>query len=256
MMYLAVAVSGKKLVRVDDLTLANDRFHYLVLHGERNYEAAIADAEPYVALGLQLPPDVVARTFLDLAEAGGVAQHCDAAPKPAFVGPLDARLAEPLCRLLSCLDDPLDRRVVAPLLIREIVFRLLRSEAAGVLRSSTSTERVKIVQAMSFIERHAAKRLTVGSIARSVAMSPSHFAHRFRELASISPMQYLKLVRLDNARMLLLDDSIAVGQVCESVGYASPSHFSRDFRRRFGVAPSAYASAFATHATIAIDRNG
>jgi AraC-like DNA-binding protein len=242
-MMVAFALQGRKRVRTGALDLAYDPRSYLVMRGETDYEAAIVEAtpaRPYLAIGLQIPPDVVVRTLLALAE-----NHepiIAASPAPAFTAPLDARLIGALERLVACIDDVAARSVLAPLIVREIVFHLLRTDAAAVLRPAAANvgEHIRIRQAIAYIEQRAAQRLSVQSIARHVAMSPSHFAHRFREIASTSPMQYQKHVRLERARVLLVADGQSPAQVARSVGYASASHFTRDFKRQFGLPPTDY----------------
>jgi AraC-like DNA-binding protein len=142
--------------------------------------------------------------------------------------------------------------VLAPLALREIVFRLLRSPAASALLAlaTANGEAARIQQAMAFIEANAARRLSVAAVARHVAMSPSHFAHRFRDVASVSPMRFLKHVRLERARSLLLAEGLSVAEAAERVGYASASHFTRDFKRLFGLAPARYAGAFQQGSTV------
>jgi AraC-like DNA-binding protein len=247
-MYLAVAVQGRKRIKVGGLELDYSRRHYLVLRGETPYEAAVVDAapsEPYLALGLQLPPELVVRTLLEMAEEPAVIAEVGAVP-PAFLSPLDDTLADALCRLLACVDSPSERRVLAPLFLREIIFRLLGTEAAKVLRQAVAHagDRERIGRAISYIEQNAARRLSVNGIAKHVGMSPSRFAHRFKEIASVSPMQFSKHVRLRIARAILLERRDSVGAVADRVGYASAAHFTRDFKRAFGTAPGAYTRAF------------
>jgi AraC-like DNA-binding protein len=93
---------------------------------------------------------------------------------------------------------------------------------------------------MEYMRANAARSLSVEGIARQVAMSPSHFAHRFRAVARTSPMRYLKQVRLDEARALLLSGNLRVSEAANRVGYESPSHFTRDFKVTYGVAPAEY----------------
>jgi AraC-like DNA-binding protein len=97
-----------------------------------------------------------------------------------------------------------------------------------------------IRKAMKYIREHQRDQLTVESVARAVGMSPSHFAHRFREIARVSPMKYVKHVRLHEARRLMLAEGTRASGVAELVGYASISHFSRDFRTQFGESPRRY----------------
>ncbi|MEZ4445863.1 MAG: helix-turn-helix transcriptional regulator [Polyangiaceae bacterium] len=91
---------------------------------------------------------------------------------------------------------------------------------------------------------HVHERLSVERIARRVAMSPSHFAHRFRDILRVSPMQFVRHLRMQKARELLIVDGRAAAEVAEEVGYASPSHFSRDFKSAFGAPPRAYVQRF------------
>jgi len=97
---------------------------------------------------------------------------------------------------------------------------------------------------MEWMRTHAAEALTVPRIARQAGMSASHFAHCFTELARISPMRYLKRVRLEQAQTLLLGSRARASEVAHLVGYRSPSHFTRDFKAQFGVPPSQFAREF------------
>jgi AraC-like DNA-binding protein len=154
--------------------------------------------------------------------------------------PCDEALADALARYLSALADPLDRRVLAPLVIDEILYRLLRSDAAAAVRAGVgpAADAQRMLEIMRFIRTRHADKLRVEQLARRAAMSPSHFAHRFRAVARISPMRYLREVRLDAARARLLDPSARVSEVAVEVGFESPAHFTREFKRRFGVSPS------------------
>ena len=160
----------------------------------------------------------------------------------AFTAPLEATLAEPLARLLNAVDDPVERRTLAPLAVEELVFRLLRSDAATAMRGALRPRDARpITEAMRLMRLQAFQPLSVEAIARQVAMSPSHFAHRFRVVARMSPMRFVKAVRLDAARTLLLSDGVRASEVALRVGYESAAHFSRDFKRRFGTSPARYA---------------
>lgn len=167
-------------------------------------------------------------------------------PDEVYVTDADADLLGAAVRLVRTLDDPTERSVLAPLVLREIVFRLLRSDAAAGLRRTAGNgdDDLRIREAMRYMEAHAKERLTVLRVARAVAMSPSHFAHRFRDVARVTPMQYLKHVRLREARLLLLEEGARAAEAGKRVGYRSPAHFSRDFVQAFGVAPSRYAERF------------
>jgi AraC-like DNA-binding protein len=188
---------------------------------------------------MTFPPELVAKALVALADGS---DSRSTPPTSAFTAPLEATLAEPLSRLLDFVDDPVERRTLAPLVVEELVFRLLRSEAATAMRGALRPGDARpITDAMRLMRVQAFQPLSVESIARQVAMSPSHFAHRFRVVARMSPMRFVKEVRLDAARTLLLSDGVRASEVALRVGYESPAHFSRDFKRRFGTSPARYA---------------
>jgi AraC-like DNA-binding protein len=243
---LTVVAQGEKCVRFGTHELTYDRDHYCLITGETVFTGRVICAgrgEPYLAVSIDIPPDLVAKTLLALGEGAA------AAPRetvPAFVERLDRGVADAVVRLVRAGDDPLERQVLAPLILEELVFRLLRSGGAALLRAVVGRghDAQSIQTAMRYIRAHAARPLTVEAVARQVAMSPSHFAHRFRELARVSPMRYLKQVRLEQARTLLITDGLRIGEAATRVGYESASHFARDFKRSFGATPAAYLRRF------------
>lgn len=252
-MWVCLAVQGKKRMRIGELELSYDPLSYLVLRGETEFEAEPVEAspdQPYLAIVLSLAPQLVTQALLEVAQAGHALPADDSEPAPAFTAPLDAALIDSMSRLLRTLDDPFERRLIGPLVVREIVLRLTLTHAARILRHNalTQAEREPIRRAMDFIEARACERLTVEAVARHIGMSPSHFAHRFSQFASVSPMRYQKHVRLERARELLLGSSSRASAIAERVGYASTAHFTRDFKRQFGLSPGSYARAFDRHA--------
>lgn len=237
---LAAILQGTKVAHVGGRVLTYDASKFLVLTGEGEFESEVTEASPerpYLSVAVAVPPDVVARTLLALADAEA---QGEGEPAPAFVAKLEGPVLEVLCRLVRAIDDPAERAVIAPLCVEELVFRLLRSDAAAVLRRAVRRgDELKIQESMAFIREHVAARLTVEDLARRAAMSPSHFAHRFRAVARVSPIRYVKHVRLHEARRLLLHGARA-SEAADRVGYASASHFTRDFKSYFGVPPAEY----------------
>ena len=237
---IGVVVQGRKQARTGGRTFAYGPGDYFVLTGEMAYDARVVEASratPYVSMSLSVPSELVVETALELPPT-------DAAPaNEAWVAGLDDRISDVIRRLVEAVDEPDERRVLVPLALRELVFLLLRTEAAAVLRSVAhdSDDRRRVREAMEFIRNHADARLTVERIARKVGMSASHFAHRFRAIARVSPMRYLKTVRLHRARVVLLRDGARPSEVAQEVGYGSASHFTRDFKSYFGVPPAEWA---------------
>lgn len=236
-----VAQRSKTLEMSDGSRLEYAPGDYLFITRETTYTSFIeraTAARPYLAVVMSIDPDVIAETVLAIDEA------LDADPgddRDGWTERMDDALAESFARLLDSLDDPLERRVVTPLIEREIVFRLLCSEHARPLRRAVGADDPRIRAAMRYAREHAADSLTVDGLAKHVAMSPSHFAHRFREVARMSPMRFVKNVRLGQARLAMVRDGLGASEAALAVGYASPSHFTRDFKSRYGATPAAYA---------------
>jgi AraC-like DNA-binding protein len=238
---LGVVAQGSKTLRVGDRDLRVDPSRYLVVTRETQYDAMVkpeSGLRPFLGVSLTLAPEVVAEAMVVLADGG---ESPSGPPARAFTAPLDAALAETLYRLLMAVDDPIDRRTLAPLAAEELVYRLLRSDAAAAMRGALRAGDAKpITEAMRLMRLHAFRPLSVEQIARQVAMSPSHFAHRFRAVARMSPMRFVKEVRLEAARTLLLSEGARASDVALRVGYESVAHFTRDFKRRFGASPVRY----------------
>lgn len=248
---LAVVVQGRKVAKVQGSQLSYGPSQYLVLSRAMECESRVVEAspqKPYMSLYLKLPPRLLARTLIDLADA-----DLDRGEQPpaaqAFVNSLDEELADALVRLLKALARPSQAEALAPLQLQEIIFRLLESDSAAFLRreAAAAGHDQQIWKAIEYIRRNMASRLTVEEIAGHVGMSPSHFAHIFRDVTRTSPIQYAKDVRLNQARLLLIAEGARVGEAAQQVGYASPSHFTRDFTDQYGLPPGRYAKRFRTH---------
>jgi AraC-like DNA-binding protein len=246
---LGAVLQGTKHVRLGDRALVADPSRLLVITRETDMHVEVTTAtpeRPYIGLSLCFSPEQVAKALIALAEAGAPAPPD---PLPGFVMPIDEDVADALYRLLRTLADPLDRKLVAPLVIDEILYRLLRSDAAATMRAGvgTAADAHRILESMQYIRANHTRKLDVNTVARAVAMSPSHFAHRFSAIARISPMRYLREVRLDRARSLLFTAGARAGEVGLQVGFETAAHFTREFKRRYGAAPSHYLRQHALH---------
>ena len=242
---LVMVVQGSKTSTYQGEALIYDPTRYLLVTGEGSFEGTVTEASPerpFLALCCGLPPAVIARTALALAE---VSAGTTDAPI-ALVAPVEAPIAECVLRVLRASEDPVERALVAPLAIEELVYRLLRSDVAGAVRSAIQPagDADKIHLAMRYLRAHVDRPVAVEEVARHVAMSPSHFAHRFRAVARVSPMQYLKQLRLQHARTLLIADGLRVNEAASRAGYESTSHFTREFKSAFGVAPGEFTRRF------------
>lgn len=161
------------------------------------------------------------------------------AAAPFGVMDFDPELADPLVRLLELLDRPADVPVLAPLINREIVWRLLHSPFAPLLKALAWPEGniARIGRAAQWIRENVSEPLRVAELAGRVNMSVPSFHRHFKKVTTVSPLQFQKQMRLHIARKrLLAAESVAV--VAHSVGYESLSQFNRDYRKFYGLAPT------------------
>ena len=156
------------------------------------------------------------------------------------IGPLAPSLEGALDRLLSLLDEPEAIEVLAPLILREIHYRLLNSNQGPRLRQITAVDGqgYRIAKAIDWLKINYAEGLRIDELAARVQMSTPTFHHHFRQLTAMSPLQYQKWLRLNEARRLMLVEHLDVSRAAFAVGYESPSQFSREYGRLFGTAPS------------------
>jgi AraC-like DNA-binding protein len=238
---MGVALEGEKRLLLGGRELVLTGSRLVVITREREQVSAVLKAapdRPYLGLCLCFRPELVARALVALADAGGGPPSEE--KLPAFTLPVDAGIAGALERLLVSLADPIETKLLAPLAVEEILYRLLRSDAAATVRNGVghAGDAERILEVMQFMQTHHAEKLSVERLAKRAAMSPSHFAHRFSAFARSSPMRFLREVRLERARLLLVEDGARVSEVALEVGFESPAHFTREYKRRFGVAPS------------------
>jgi AraC-like DNA-binding protein len=242
---LLAVLRGRKTLRFGGETLDADPSRHVVVTRETGFESATFPAHdgPFLALSLTFSAEIIVKALVALSELGA---STAVETVPAFVSSFDACNVDTLVRLMRTLDDPVDLRLIAPLIVEECAVRLLRCNAAAAMRSAllADGDALKIETAMKYIRANASRALSVQQIARQVGMSTSHFAHRFRDVARTSPMRYLRQVRLGEARTLMISEGVRPSEVAARVGFESPSHFSREFKRHFGAAPAEYVRKF------------
>jgi AraC-like DNA-binding protein len=250
---LCVVAQGRKAVTIDGARYCYDPFNYLVLSRGMRFEAEILEAsvaKPFLSFVLQIDPAIVRRVSADLREHTTTAFRrpaSGAAPArravPARVTPLDANTTGAILRFLRAATVGPDRRVLAPMYLSEIVYRILRAEQWRLLLDAATAEHHSnpVNRVISYIRDHLADQLSVADLADYVCLSPSAFAHLFRDITGMSPYQFIKSVRMDRARELLVEGDMNVGEISRTVGYSSLSHFVNEFKRHFGVTPRSYA---------------
>ncbi|MGU3503057.1 helix-turn-helix domain-containing protein [Mycobacterium sp. C31M] len=233
----AAAIGGRQL---------RDRAAYIITAGRSSLDFEITAASthhPVLYCALQLDPKLVTSTsskMYPLSVAGPASRTC-AGPVPST---LDDELTHTATAFLESLSHSCDRRVLAPILMQELVFRLLRREQRTRLMYLAADElkREPVAAALSHIADHLADPLPVEALAMHVSLSSSAFSRLFREATGLPPHRYIKDCRLDRAKELLDDRKLGVSSVAAAVGYSSVSHFIKEFRGRFGHTPGQYAT--------------
>jgi AraC-like DNA-binding protein len=234
-----VVIQGRKKVKVGDTTYAYDASRYLAVSVDLPVVAHIVEAspeEPYLCMTLAVDPRELATLIV---ETGRPAPRDDHDGRALYLSPLQAPLLDAILRLVRLLDAPQDALVLRPLIVRELYYRLLQSEQFGRLAQIAIGEgRLRRVSgAIAWIKEHFAEPLQVEALAKRVNMSPSALHTHFKAVAAVSPIQYQKRLRLEEARRLLLSGAASAEAVAYQVGYASPSQFSREYVRLFGQPP-------------------
>jgi AraC-like DNA-binding protein len=234
-----VIAQGSKTIMLGTEMHRYDPAHYLITTAELPTLVQITDAspeEPYLGVVLHLDPALVSSVMV---ETGHAATDAQSSVKALDVSPLDADLMETVVRLARLADSPRDARFLAPLIMREIVYRLLLGEQGGRLRHLTviGGSAHRIANAIERIRKEYDKPLRVEDVARDIGMSPSSFHHHFKTVTAMSPLQFQKRLRLQEARRLMLGEALDAASAGYRVGYDDPSHFSRAYKKVFGEAP-------------------
>jgi AraC-like DNA-binding protein len=234
-----VVVQGRKQVTVGDDTYIYDPSQYLAVSLALPAIARVVEAspeKPYLCMTLRVDARELAALIV---EAGLPAPRDDHDGRAIYVSPLGSPLLDGLLRLVRLLDTQQDIPVLAPLILRELHYRLLQGEQRGRLAEiAIGNGRLRRVSgAIAWIKQHFAEPLQIEALAKRVNMSPSALHSHFKAVAAMSPIQYQKRLRLQEARRLLLSGETSAEAVAYAVGYASPSQFSREYARLFGQPP-------------------
>jgi len=236
---LAIVVQGRKSALLNDEVFHYDPLNYLVVSVTLSGMGQVLEAtpeHPYLSLRLNLDLEEIARLVLELGDRGASPAAAD---RGLFVARLDEPLLDAVLRMVKLLDTPEDIGVLAPVVQREIYYRLLRGELGSRLVDLAQCEggNHRVVRAIEWLKQHYAVTLRIEELAEAVHMSPSALHHRFKAVTAMSPLQYQKHLRLHEARRLMFADGIESATAGHRVGYESASQFSREYRRLFGAPP-------------------
>ena len=231
---LCVVAQGRKRICLGREEFLYDPNSYLIASLDLPVSGQVIEA-PCLGATLAIDPATLAALVLEMPPAADER----AAAKALAVHPLEADLLDPLLRLLRLLDRPGDLPVLAPLIEREILYRLLRGPRGETLRQMAvpSSQLSQIGRAINLIRRRYEQTIRVEELARTAGMSATSFHRHFRAATAMSPLQFQKRIRLQEARRRLLARKVDAARVGFDVGYESASQFSREYRRLFGAPP-------------------
>jgi len=236
---LCIIAQGRKRVLLGDKVYLYGRDQYLVVSVDLAVSGQVVEAEPekpYLCFRLDLDAAMLTELLTEAGLDAATGRH----PGPGLtLGPATPELLGAAIRLLRLLATPGDIGVLAPLAEREILYRLLTGDRAHKLRQiALANGRLQQVnRAISWIKTHYREPFRVELVASEARMGSSALHHHFKAVTSMSPLQYQKRLRLQEARRLILGASLDAATAGFSVGYDSPSQFSREYSRLFGAPP-------------------
>ena len=234
-----VIAQGSKQVVLGDSVYRYDPAQYLLATVELPVVAQILEASPerpYLSLRLDLDPALVGSVMV---EAGHLTSRNQGDVRALDVSALDANLLDAVVRLMRLLDSPAEARILRPLITREIVYRLLVGDQGNRLRHTAllGGHTDLIAEAVERLRRDFDQPLRIDSLAREVGMSVSGFHHHFKAVTAMSPLQFQKQIRLQEARRIMLGENLDAASAGYRVGYDDASQFSREYKRLFGQPP-------------------
>lgn len=234
-----VIAQGSKVVFLGDTRYQYDPFNYLLTTLELPRVSQVLEASrerPYLSLRVELDPTLVGSV---LVEAGHVLPPGHADVSATGVSPLDADLLDAVVRLVRLLDAPADARILMPLIMREIVYRLLMGDQGGRLchLAVSGGYAPDIARAVERLRHDFDQSIRIEDMAQELGMSVSSFHHHFKAVTAMSPLQFQKRLRLQEARRLMLGEDLDATSAAYRVGYNDASHFNREYKSLFGDPP-------------------
>ncbi len=236
---LCFVVQGSKRALLGGEVYYYDPGHYLLFTVDLPVVFHVDEAseeKPYFGFRLNLDSALVSSVLM---ESGLETEKDDSQVKAIDVNAIDADLLGAVVRLVRLLDSPAEQKVLAPLVKREIIYRLLTGGQGARLTHlmAANGDALRISGAIGHLREHLDEPLNIEEIARGIGMSVSSFHHHFKSITALSPLQFQKQLRLQEARRLMLAEDLDAASAGFRVGYEDPSYFSREYKKQFGAPP-------------------
>jgi AraC-like DNA-binding protein len=236
---ICIIAQGAKEVQMGEERFRYDPAHFLLCSLDVPVVTQVVEAtpeKPFLGLKLDLDPTLIASVSVETGVSPG---RTDSSVKSIAVSQLQGDLLDAFVRLFRLLDNPADYHVISPLVTREIIYRLLISEQGPRLRQMAvfGGHTHRVTKAVQTLRTKFSESLSIEDLARELGMSVSSFHQHFKTATSMSPLQFQKLLRLQEARRLLLTEDLDASTVSVRVGYDDASQFTREYKRLFGDPP-------------------
>lgn len=235
---VCIIAQGAKVVMLAEEAFRYDAASHLVVSVDLPLTGQVVEASPerpYLCVRVDLDPVLLSELMLQpLPAAGGESG------RGLHLSRNTPELTDAVTRLLALLDRPQDVAVLAPMIRREIHYRLLTGDQAGIVRQigAPDSRLSQVNRAIGWIRRNFDRPFSMDVLAREAGMSASALHHHFKAVTAMSPLQYQKQIRLQEARRLMLGEARDAQAAGFEVGYESPSQFSREYARLFGAPPA------------------
>ncbi|SIQ20722.1 transcriptional regulator, AraC family [Rhizobium sp. RU35A] len=239
---LCIIAQGRKQVLLADEMFEYGPARHLIASADLPITGQVVGAspdEPYLSLKLDLDLSVLGAMMLEIRPQPISLVPTKSCGKALCLSNTDPKLLEAALRLVRLLDHPDDIPFLAPLAEREVLYRLLRGDQGEKLRRMLMPDSrlAQVNRAIAWIRQNYDKPFSIDRVAEEARMSTSSLHEHFREVTAMSPLQYQKQLRLQEARRLILSEALDAASAAHRVGYDSPSQFSREYRRLFGAPP-------------------
>jgi AraC-like DNA-binding protein len=236
---ICMVAQGAKRVRLGDDIYVYDGHHYLLTSVHLPTVVQITEAsreKPYLGLSLKFDLREIAQL---MADSNLPPPRTQQSSRGMATGEVTPALVSAVNRLINLLDDEKDIPILAPVIQREIIYRLLVGDQGERLRqiAVAGSQSQQIARAIEWLKSNFTQSLRIDDLAAEARMSSSTFHHHFRAMTALSPLQYQKHLRLQEARRLMLTERMDAANAAFQVGYESPSQFSREYNRHFGAPP-------------------
>ncbi len=235
---ILILAQGHKRIFIGDDVFIYNPLNYLVLSVPLPLECETTASPEKPLLGIKIKTDakMIGEILLTIDTAQ---QNIKSLPKGIYSAPLDNHMIDAAVRLLETFSSPADSRFLGPLIVREIIYRVLCGEKGDALRALAYRNQrfFQISRILDKIHKSYGKKLDLNSLALETGMSISAFHSSFKAVTNMAPLQYIKNVRLHKARMLMIEEGVNAYSAAFHVGYESPSQFNREYKRLFGSTP-------------------